>query len=148
MLADVLEHLDDPVDALRRIAGLLVPGGVTLIVTPDPASRTARLAGSRWWGYLPSHTYLIPHATLRGLLRDAGLEPVEEKPLLAHVQLRLLDRWAGRALGPGAGSGEGGGEARAGEAAADVDARRRARGGGAARAEGVRGGATHVKRAG
>jgi SAM-dependent methyltransferase len=79
VLADVLEHLDDPVDALRRIAGLLLPGGVTLIVTPDPASRTAKLAGARWWGYLPSHTYLIPHATLRGLLRDAGLEPVEER---------------------------------------------------------------------
>jgi SAM-dependent methyltransferase len=79
VLADVLEHLDDPVDALHRIAGLLVPGGVALIVTPDPASRTARLAGARWWGYLPSHTYLIPHATLRGLLRDAGLETVEER---------------------------------------------------------------------
>ena len=79
VLADVLEHLDDPVDALRRIADLLVPGGVTLIVTPDPASRTAKLAGSRWWGYLPSHTYLIPHSTLRGLLRDAGLETVEER---------------------------------------------------------------------
>ena len=79
MLADVLEHLDDPVDALRRIARLLIPGGVALIVTPDPASRTARLAGSRWWGYLPSHTYLIPHSTLRGLLRDAGLETVEER---------------------------------------------------------------------
>ena len=79
VLADVLEHLDDPVDALRRIAGLLIPGGVALIVTPDPASRTAKLAGSRWWGYLPSHTYLIPHSTLRGLLRDAGLETVEER---------------------------------------------------------------------
>jgi SAM-dependent methyltransferase len=81
VLADVLEHLDDPVDALGRIARLLVPGGAALLVTPDPASRTARLAGPRWWGYLPSHTYLIPHATLRGLLRDAGLEPVEERHL-------------------------------------------------------------------
>jgi SAM-dependent methyltransferase len=79
VLADVLEHLDDPVGALRRIAALLAPGGVTLIVTPDPASRTARLAGARWWGYLPSHTYLIPHSTLRELLRDAGLETVEER---------------------------------------------------------------------
>ena len=46
VLADVLEHLDDPVGALRQIAALLPPGGVTLIVTPDPASRTARLAAS------------------------------------------------------------------------------------------------------
>ena len=81
VLSDVLEHLDDPVAALAQIASLLAPGGVALIVTPDPASRTARLAGPRWWGYLRSHTYLIPHATLRGLLRSAGLEPVEEKHL-------------------------------------------------------------------
>jgi 2-polyprenyl-3-methyl-5-hydroxy-6-metoxy-1,4-benzoquinol methylase len=79
VLADVLEHLDDPVGALGKIAQLLAPGGVTLIVTPDPASRTARLAGPRWWGYLPSHTYLIPHSTLRKLLRDAGLATVEER---------------------------------------------------------------------
>src|SRR3954467_11300841 len=97
VLADVLEHLDDPVGALRQIAALLAPGGVTLLVTPDPppplpppgggpflappvpAPRTARLAGARWWGYLPSHTYLIPHTTLRELLRDAGLETVEER---------------------------------------------------------------------
>jgi SAM-dependent methyltransferase len=79
VLADVLEHLDDPVAALRQIAGLLAPGGITLIVTPDPASHAARLAGPRWWGYLPSHTYLIPHTTLRELLRDAGLETVEER---------------------------------------------------------------------
>ena len=81
VLADVLEHLDAPVAALAQIARLLAPGGVALIVTPDPASRTARLAGRRWWGYLRSHTYLIPHSTLRELLRDAGLEPVEEKHL-------------------------------------------------------------------
>jgi SAM-dependent methyltransferase len=81
VLSDVLEHLDDPVDALHRIARLLVPGGVALIVTPDPASRAARLAGPRWWGYLPSHTYLVPHSTLRELLRDAGLETVEERHL-------------------------------------------------------------------
>lgn len=82
VLADVLEHLDDPVAALARCAQLLAPGGVALIVTPDPASHTARLAGRSWWGYLRSHTYLVPHSTLRELLRTAGLEPVEEKHLL------------------------------------------------------------------
>ena len=80
MLADVLEHLDDPVAALTQIARLLAPGGVACVVTPDPASRTARLAGRRWWGYLRSHTFLS-RLTLRELLRAAGLEPVEEKQL-------------------------------------------------------------------
>jgi 2-polyprenyl-3-methyl-5-hydroxy-6-metoxy-1,4-benzoquinol methylase len=81
VLADVLEHLDDPVAALKQIARLLAPGGLACVVTPDPASLTATLAGRRWWGYLRSHTYLVPRSTLRELLRSAGLEPVEEKQL-------------------------------------------------------------------
>jgi SAM-dependent methyltransferase len=81
VLSDVLEHLDDPVAALAQIALLLAPGGVACVVTPDPSSLTAKLAGSRWWGYLRSHTYLVPRKTLRDLLSAAGLEPVEEKQL-------------------------------------------------------------------
>ena len=112
VLADVLEHLDDPVGALRRSRGLLAPGGVALIVTPDPASRTARLAGSRWWGYLPSHTYLIPHATLRGLLRDAGLETVEERHFWRTFSFGYWIAGLGERSRPLAGRAGGGGAAR------------------------------------
>ena len=79
VLADVIEHLDDPAGAVRDCARLLAPGGVACVVTPDPASRTARVAGARWWAYLPAHTYLLPRATLRALLaREGGLEPVAD----------------------------------------------------------------------
>jgi SAM-dependent methyltransferase len=73
MMADVLEHVEDPAAALERCAALLRPGGVLCVVTPDPASATARVAGSRWWGLLPAHTCLIPRRTLRELLIDHGL---------------------------------------------------------------------------
>src|SRR6478735_1296413 len=63
--AELHEHLDDPVDAIDRCAGLLRPGGVLCVVTPDPSSLTARVAGARWWGYLPAHACLLPRATLR-----------------------------------------------------------------------------------
>ena len=75
-MADVIEHLEDPVGALRAAAALLADGGALCVVTPDPASRTARLAGARWWGYLPAHTYLLPRRTLARLLREAGLDPI------------------------------------------------------------------------
>jgi SAM-dependent methyltransferase len=73
VLTDVLEHLADPVDALDRCLKLLATGGALVLTTPDPSSLTARLAGSRWWAYLPAHCCLIPRATLRELIAGRGL---------------------------------------------------------------------------
>ena len=73
VLADVLEHVEDPVAAIRRCRELLRPGGVLCVVTPDPASATARVAGSRWWALLPAHMCLLPRHTLRELLGGEGL---------------------------------------------------------------------------
>src|SRR4051794_28726363 len=78
VLADVLEHLDDPLAAIDDCLRLLATGGVLCLVTPDPSSRMARLAGPRWWGYLPAHTFLLPRDTLRELLRERGLEVVAD----------------------------------------------------------------------
>jgi SAM-dependent methyltransferase len=102
VLADVIEHLDDPEGAIDRAYELLAPDGVFLVVTPDPGSITARLAGPRWWGYLPAHTYLLPRATLRELLSARGLVISEDIPLVRSFSARywfegLADR--GGAIG-------------------------------------------------
>jgi 2-polyprenyl-3-methyl-5-hydroxy-6-metoxy-1,4-benzoquinol methylase len=88
VLADVLEHLDDPLGAIDRCIGLLAPGGALCLVTPDPSSRTARIAGASWWGYLPAHTYLLPRATLAALLRERGLEIIADESLVRSFTLR------------------------------------------------------------
>jgi SAM-dependent methyltransferase len=88
VLADVIEHLDDPVAAVEHCARLLEPGGVLCVVTPDPASRTARLAGPNWWGYLPAHTYLLPRPTLRELLQRSGLDVESDVGLVRTFTLR------------------------------------------------------------
>jgi SAM-dependent methyltransferase len=88
VLADVLEHLDDPPQAIDRCARLLEPGGVLCIVTPDPGSRTARIAGASWWGFLPAHTFLLPRQTLRQLLDTKGLDIVADVPLIRQFTLR------------------------------------------------------------
>jgi 2-polyprenyl-3-methyl-5-hydroxy-6-metoxy-1,4-benzoquinol methylase len=100
VLADVLEHLDDPVDAIDRCAALLRPGGVLCIVTPDPSSLTAKLAGARWWGYLPAHTVLLPRRTLRELISARGLVISADVPF---VRTFAAKRWVGglaERLGP------------------------------------------------
>ncbi len=78
LMVDVLEHFEDPARAIARARDLLTPGGVLLTVTPDPSSPIARLAGERWWAYLPSHVCLIPRATLRELMHAHGLETVQD----------------------------------------------------------------------
>jgi SAM-dependent methyltransferase len=88
VLADVIEHLDDPVAAVDHCARLLEPGGVLCVVTPDPASRTAQLAGAGWWGYLPAHTYLLPRRTLRELLERRGLDVTGDVGLVRTFTLR------------------------------------------------------------
>jgi SAM-dependent methyltransferase len=82
VLADVIEHLDDPVAVVRSCAALLAAdGGVLCVVTPDPGSRTARLAGARWWALLPGHTYLLPRPTLRAVLAGEGLQVADDTGL-------------------------------------------------------------------
>jgi SAM-dependent methyltransferase len=100
VLADVLEHLDDPVAALDRCASLLADGGVLCVVTPDPASATARVAGRRWWALLPSHTYLVPGATLRGLLRAKGFDVAEDAGLRRTFSLGYWISGLGERSGP------------------------------------------------
>lgn len=100
LLVDVLEHLADPVGALERCRRLLAPGGVLAVVTPDPASPTARLAGARWWGYLPAHTYLIPRRTLRELMTAHGLVLTDDVPLVRTFRARYWLRGLAERGGP------------------------------------------------
>src|SRR3954462_9421265 len=90
VLADVIEHLDDPVAGIARRAALLSPGGVLCVVTPDPSSPTARLAGRRWWAFVPAHTCLLPRMTLRELLAAAGLVVSTDVPLVRTFSAK---RW-------------------------------------------------------
>ncbi|RKQ93427.1 glycosyl transferase family 2 [Solirubrobacter pauli] len=92
VLADVIEHLDDPVAAIDQCAALLRPGGVLCVVTPDPASLTAKVAGKRWWGYLPAHTVLLPRRTLRELISAAGLVISDDVPFKRTFAAK---RWVG-----------------------------------------------------
>ena len=88
VMADVIEHLESPATAIRRCRDLLRPGGVLCVVTPDPSSATARLAGARWWGLLPAHTFLVPRLTLRELILGEGLFVSDDVPLKRSFSAR------------------------------------------------------------
>ena len=68
-----LEHLYDPVSALREARRILDDKGVLVVTVPNAGSMEARLFG-RWWYQwdLPRHLNHFEKATLAQLLRKAG----------------------------------------------------------------------------
>lgn len=72
-----LEHVPDPVAALRRAHDLLRPGGRVAVVVPDWGSRQRRLFGSRWFHLdLPRHLQHFDASALEEAARRAGLAPL------------------------------------------------------------------------
>ena len=76
VMADVIEHLPRPAEALDRVARLLAPGGVLYLALPDAGSRVARAMGARWWSVIPTHVQYFTRASLLTLLRRRGWRPV------------------------------------------------------------------------
>lgn len=70
-----LEHMPDPVDALRRARALLAPGGRVVIGVPNFGALVRRLTGSSWDGLeLPRHLHHFTRFSLGMTLTEAGLE--------------------------------------------------------------------------
>jgi 2-polyprenyl-3-methyl-5-hydroxy-6-metoxy-1,4-benzoquinol methylase len=84
----VLEHLDDPGEALEAIARWLEPGGLLLVGAPNLASLQARIGGPRWYHLdLPRHRTHFTATGLETLLRRHGFEPLRTSHLVAEQNL-------------------------------------------------------------
>lgn len=70
-LSHVLEHLRDPVEALERLAGWLVPGGVIYVEVPDIEQDARHKMRGRMFHY--GHIYNYNPLTLRHVAARAGL---------------------------------------------------------------------------
>ena len=74
MFKQVLEHLVDPVGALRHAAQLLKPGGVMFIEVPNNESAIARQSGLSWEHMdVPRHINFFTQDTLQATAGHAGL---------------------------------------------------------------------------
>ena len=98
VLADVIEHLDDPAAALRRLRGAAGRRRRAVRGHAGPASAPlpgwpARAGGAT----CPAHTCLLPRRTLRELLTRARARHLRRRPARALVRAALLARRALRA---------------------------------------------------
>jgi SAM-dependent methyltransferase len=75
MFKQVLEHLVDPVQALRSAAELLKPGGVMVVEVPNNESAIARQSGLAWEHMdAPRHLNFFDQDSLQATVARAGLQ--------------------------------------------------------------------------
>jgi 2-polyprenyl-3-methyl-5-hydroxy-6-metoxy-1,4-benzoquinol methylase len=102
---DVLEHLTDPLAALRALDATLAPGGTVIVSVPNVAHlwvRLCLLAGRFDYadrGILDrTHLRFFTRRTLLALLRSAGLEVSELVATPVPLPLAVPPRWHGAGL--------------------------------------------------
>jgi 2-polyprenyl-3-methyl-5-hydroxy-6-metoxy-1,4-benzoquinol methylase len=91
VMADVIEHLPEPGEALDRIHALLAPDGVLMLALPDAGSRVAGVLGARWWSVLPTHVQYFTRESLSRLLARHGfaVEWIDTAPKAFTVRYYL-----------------------------------------------------------
>jgi SAM-dependent methyltransferase len=99
---DTIEHLSDPVGAVRRAAEALKPGGWLALSTGDVTSWCARLSGRRWHLFnLPEHLFFFSPDSLRRLLEGCGCRVAQMRYEVnwvstAYIRERLTKTLLGR----------------------------------------------------
>ena len=92
-LMSVLEHVPAPLDLLREIHALLVPGGVLLLDVPSWNSRLREAFGPAWTQYAAPQHWLIPtEKTLRAMAEQAGfrVEWIEQRCSMSLYRKSIL----------------------------------------------------------
>lgn len=88
-LIEVIEHLGDPLKALKNSYGTLQKGGVLLIQTADMDGLQARIKGADYHYYLPGHLSYFDRHNLAFALRKVGFSRVK---FVGGVEFGLLPK--------------------------------------------------------
>jgi 2-polyprenyl-3-methyl-5-hydroxy-6-metoxy-1,4-benzoquinol methylase len=95
VMLDVLEHLNDPLAALRHLRGMINEEGLLVLSTVNLDGLHARLSGEGWPWFIRSHLHYFGERTLTAMLRSAGFRLVEWKIAPRSFHLSYIARRAG-----------------------------------------------------
>jgi 2-polyprenyl-3-methyl-5-hydroxy-6-metoxy-1,4-benzoquinol methylase len=96
----VFEHVEDPVDLLKQLGGLLSDDGLLAMEVPNIASAMAQRRADQWAAVQPVELH-VSHFTpesLAGVVGRAGLEIVAIDTVSPWHYIPPSDRWRHRAL--------------------------------------------------
>ena len=82
----VIEHVDNPVEVVQKVAELLSDGGVFAVETPNMQSLDAKLFSTSFWGgyHFPRHWTFFDESSLTRLFNSCGLEVIAIKYMTGH----------------------------------------------------------------
>lgn len=95
VMLDVLEHLNDPLTALRRLRGMIDEDGLLVLSTVNLDGLHARLRKSDWPWFIRSHLHYFGQRTLAAMLRRAGFRLIEWKIAPRSFHLSYIAQRAG-----------------------------------------------------
>lgn len=86
VMADVIEHLPDPMAVLRHVVRVMKPGGIVLISTPDIGGWAARLLQVK----PREHIVYFDPVTMAAMLEKVSLDVVRIEPLDRYHNLTAM----------------------------------------------------------
>ncbi|WP_168221243.1 bifunctional 2-polyprenyl-6-hydroxyphenol methylase/3-demethylubiquinol 3-O-methyltransferase UbiG [Actinomadura sp. WMMA1423] len=91
-MIDVIEHLPDPVAALRQAASLAAPGGVIVLLTPRYGDRLLAEQGAAYVHFNSDHMYYFTEETLRAVIaQGTGQCTIDVEDVLVLAREREVD---------------------------------------------------------
>ena len=87
LMHQLIEHVRDPLEILKKIGSILKRGGVVSIETPDIDSWDFHLLHRRYWSvyHIPRHFYIFNKDNFSRLARDAGFDVISTVSLVNPV---------------------------------------------------------------
>jgi len=84
---DVLEHIYDPVESLKRVSRIIKNDGVLVVETLNISSLTVKILKEKWPLYYPPyHIYYYNQSSMIRLLHRAGFQIVKTFPVQTYIK--------------------------------------------------------------
>ncbi len=97
---DVWEHVQDPLESLKRAHSLLRPGGLLAITTVNMGGFMARIMRGRWPWFMRMHLHYFTRKSLAEMVRRAGFDVLGMSTQSKTLQLGYILERARNILGP------------------------------------------------
>ena len=91
ILADVLEHAQNPLTVMKTVWKLLKPGGTVLVATPSLESFTSRLMKEKWLEFKTEHLFYFRPSSLHLLLYRSGFASIRTFPHKKVLNLEYVE---------------------------------------------------------